>query len=472
VQVERGAIRAGEGCCPHCGHNERLIDVGRRTGRPTFRLFAVESIPADHRRRVLISDRKFARADAADMARFDSAAALLHQFRSNVPRREIPRAGRVDTRLLDYGYHCYAELFNDRQLLHLAKLVGAVRDLAPEFREPMALALSNHTTSSNMMTSYTSNWRQATPLFAIRAFRHSPRPVELNPWLAGVGRGTFPNAVRKVEGARRYSQNPTELASSGSRVVPRVPHGDVLVLNQDSGSLKSVPDASIDLVVTDPPYFDYIAYSELSDWFVPWLAGTGLIPRRAASASPQTLASPGRGSIDAEQFSRKLTTVMCELRRVLRPGGRLVFTFQHRSPRAWLALASALHAAGFEAVNVFPLKGDGDEGLHHHNGSSTWDAVLVCRPSHPSTSQPTLAGPRHVEVLRDHAAGWIKRLDLGSSDAAVISFASLVAGALGFGRTRERRRLDLAAVLATVERPQTPAAADVAQHDLLDGTRT
>ena len=30
------------------------------------------------------------------------------------------------------------------------------------------------------------------PLFTIRAFRHVSRPVEINPWLDGTGRGRFP----------------------------------------------------------------------------------------------------------------------------------------------------------------------------------------------------------------------------------------------------------------------------------------
>src|SRR5207245_277065 len=39
----------------------------------------------------------------------------------------------------------------------------------------------------------------------------------------------------------------------------------------DSRSLSSIPAASVDHVVTDPPYADSVQYSELADFFYVWL---------------------------------------------------------------------------------------------------------------------------------------------------------------------------------------------------------
>jgi hypothetical protein len=52
------------------------------------------------------------------------------------------------------------------------------------------IAFSDHLTTSCMMTNYAFGWRRLAPLFSIRAFRHVPRPIELNPRLDGTGRGT------------------------------------------------------------------------------------------------------------------------------------------------------------------------------------------------------------------------------------------------------------------------------------------
>lgn len=444
TRIDRGAARNGSAVCPHCEHSERLLDIARRSdGPPTWRMFAVESVPDSDRRRVPLVDRTFHKATRGDLARYAEAAAELETLVGQVPRRLIPRSGRTDNRLIGYGYRRYADLFNDRQMLHLVRLSSAIRVLPADQREMLGLALSNHTTSNCLLTSYTPKWRQVTPLFVVRSFRHSVRPVEINPWLNGIGRGTFPNAVRRVDAARRYSKDPIEFTTTGFRPVPRAPAGPATVLNQDSRDLKGIPTGSVDLVVTDPPYLDNIAYSELSDFFVPWLAGVGVLTGRRTSAMKDTLAAADRTDDAGNMFAEGLAGVFGECHRILRPEGRLVFTFQHKAPTAWLAIADALHRAGFEAVNVMPMKGEGDKGFHHHDGSSTWDAVFVMRPGTRRAGQPTLHGPAQRAALETHILDWATRLRLSNADRAVLRYATYVAGTVGLLATDEKAGLVL-----------------------------
>jgi len=59
-----------------------------------------------------------------------------------------------------------------------------------------------------------------------------------------------------------------------------------------------IGDETIDLVITDPPYFDNIAYSELADFFHPWMRQLGLIATREMRGFPTNidgvLAASGR----------------------------------------------------------------------------------------------------------------------------------------------------------------------------------
>ena len=105
-----------------------------------------------------------------------------------------------------------------------------------------------------------------------------------------------------------------------------------------------IPDHSVDLILTDPPYFDNIAYSELADFFLPWLQAFGLVPQSntSASALPPNLAARSRGAQGYAVFRAGLAACFVEMRRVLRNGGRLIFSFQHQTPKVWEALASAL----------------------------------------------------------------------------------------------------------------------------------
>lgn len=432
ASLSRGAAQLGVATCPHCGGSERLIDIARRDGRSQWRMFAVESIPVTTRRRVAIADRVFHRATAEDIALYEAAQEELATVQHLLPRRLVPPGARSDDRLVAYGYRRYTELFNSRQLLHLVLLAQAIRSIKGPTREPLGLAFSNHLTSNCMLTSYTPRWRQATPLFVVRSYRHSVRPVEINPWLAGVGRGTFPNAVRKVAGAIAYTRYPVEFTATGFEPVARVESGPATVINGDARQLAEIADESIDLVVTDPPYFDNIAYSELADFYVPWLAETGVLSTHRSSALHGTLAARGRSESAMDTFATGLAECFREMHRVLRPTGRLVFTFQHQSPRAWLAIAQAIGSAGFSAVTVLPLKGDGDKGLHHHAASSTWDAVLVLRRSSRRPDQPVLVGQAHRQALDGHVAGWATRLSLAEPDQAVLRRAAYVAGSAGF----------------------------------------
>lgn len=50
----------------------------------------------------------------------------------------------------------------------------------------------------------------------------------------------------------------------------QVENGALLYCNT-SENLSFIPDHSVDSVITDPPYFDNIQYSELADFFYVWL---------------------------------------------------------------------------------------------------------------------------------------------------------------------------------------------------------
>src|SRR6266542_1035775 len=140
-------------------------------------------------------------------------------------------------------------------------------------------------------------------------------------------------------------------------------------------------------------------------------AGQPVAVAVAAGPDPHvaSLAAAGRGPADADRYRDGLTRCFAEMGRVLRPGGRLVFTFQHRTERAWAALGTALRGTPLRPLAVFPLLGDGGTGLHAHPGASTWDAVFVLDKPDPPVKQR--AGPVGSTAAEEHAARWAARLE-------------------------------------------------------------
>lgn len=385
TKPQQGSAEHGTANCPCCGARERLIDVAKRTGAtPTFRIFAVETLPAGEERKVANTGRCLRKARKADLSAYQRAAARLEAeleidpgFIASGP---IPSQGRADNRLIQYGYRDYCDLFNARQKLHLGLLGREVAKLTGPVGEAMKIAFSDHLKTNNMMCAYAGGWRRLSALFSIRAYRHIVRPVEINPWLEKNGRGTFPNAVRSVQRAANAMQVSVEpTIEAEARAVKWVEPGAWDIQCRDARNMAHIPDKSIDLVLTDPPYFNYIAYSELGHFFVPWMVKFGMIGREHLTAFPSgQLAKAGSGAAAAKAFGDRLTEVMLEVRRVCKPSARMVFTYQNLDGYGWQGLASALAAAKIRPVGVWPMFGDSGTGLHKRANSISWDCVVHC----------------------------------------------------------------------------------------------
>ena len=437
-----GRLERGNFNCPSCNARDSLISHARRTAAPPkFRMFAVETLPKGDDRRTIVRYRRLRSATAFDQSRYDDAErrlqTLLAAHPDALPTRAIPRSGRADNRLIDYGYRDYNQMFNARQRLHLALLGAAVSKVTDGERNGLAIAFSAHLTTNNMFCAYAGGWRRLAPLFAIRAYRHIARPVEINPWLENNGRGTFPNAVRAVVRASQALKNPREPSPRGLFKRTRdVFSGRTDIVCGDARRMKHIPSGSVDLVLTDPPYFDYIPYSELGDFFTPWLRRFGVIGRRRATGFPRGQIAAATRSRDSERrFARKLTEAFREIRRVCKAEGRVVFTYQNRDGRGWRALAGAMARAGLRPLRTLPLYGDGSAGLHKHARSISWDAVMVCCLGEPYPRLTVDAVDRTVgRRAADVWAGALANGRLGLTDGDRANLAEAAAIVAAFDR--------------------------------------
>lgn len=443
--LDSAPVKSGTYTCPHCEERTPLIKLGRMTEKPpTWRLFAIEATPRTAGRSVPMKERVFLKATAAHQAAVTRASkALRQELKADpdfLPRHEIEEKHRSDSRITDYGYRRWSQLFNDRQLLHLGRLMREIKKLSEDEHRAIGLAFSNHLTTNCMLTSYAAGWRRLTPLFSIRAFRHVPRPVELNPWLEGTGRGTFPNAIRQVLRASAFAKAPKEPARRGGfrNVEAVAPTTSPRVFSGNARELTNVESNSVDMVLTDPPYFDNIVYSELSDFFQPWLEHMGLVPEAAKRRAlvKRALRARRDNEESIEEFAANLGEAFGEVHRVLKPQGLLAFTFRHSTPEGWLAMAKALARSGLKPVQVLPMPGEAGTGLHRHDGTSLWDAVLVFRKL-PTTAPTESLSNQQIDAARANARRWRDRfrrqdrLPFNDADFANLFRASLVGASLG-----------------------------------------
>ncbi|MFT3966402.1 MAG: hypothetical protein QM690_11035 [Sphingobium sp.] len=450
TDCDRGTVLRGRAECPHCRHGDQLIEYGRRGGAPRWRLFAVETIAGDARARMVpMSERTFRKAIDEDVRQYERAEVALANAELSgevlIPDDEIDTSGWSDERLSAYGYCRWRDLFNARQLLHLGLLAKEISLLDHPLRSAVAMAFSDHLTTNCMMASYAGGWRRLTPLFSLRAFRHIQRPVELNPWIERAGRGTFPNAVRKLTAAAAYARSPKE--PMGAKAFIDVPtrarrRKDQIHMGT-AGNLAFLPSRSIDVVMTDPPYFDNIAYSELARFFSPWLQCLEVLDaREQQDILANSLVANRSRAESVERYTEGLGQAFEEIARVLKRNGIVAFSYRHTDAPAWQALAEAIARTDLRITSVLPMPGEAGSGLHAQGERGLWDAVFVLR--HGAGPTPVLqVCEQEVAEVEGEVTAWLKRygdlaLPFNAIDATALRRAALVGKALAPRRKRGR----------------------------------
>src|SRR5262249_42006619 len=143
-----------------------------------------------------------------------------------------------------------------------------------------------------------------------------------------------------------------------------------------------LPDQSVDLVITDPPYFDNVHYSELADFFYCWLKLGLKDDEEAFQALSSRNAREVQGK-DVVSFGQLLGEVYKECSRVLKPDGVMAFTFHHSRNEAWEALASALEQSSLEVVAAHPIKAEMSVAVPKNQAKEpiNLDLIVVCRSS-------------------------------------------------------------------------------------------
>jgi putative DNA methylase len=125
------------------------------------------------------------------------------------------------------------------------------------------------------------------------------------------------------------------------------------------------PENYFDAVITDPPYYDNVSYSNLSDFFYVWLKRTigHLYPEHFASeATPkknEIIAAFYRHGGDKSKARHAYEMMMAksfiEAQRVLKPDGQMIVVYAHKTTLGWATLVDALRQSGFCIVEAWPL---------------------------------------------------------------------------------------------------------------------
>jgi putative DNA methylase len=389
--------------CPACHAATTFPD--KALGPPRHRLFALEYYcplcKSTH------SGRFFKAPDSQDLDRVRDAEERLKKTRTQyVPDDEIP-SGDETNRLHRWGYTRYAEMFNPRQLLGLelsARIIARTKN--KRVRNALATNLSDLLRYQNMLCRYDTVALKSLDIFSVHGFPVGLIQCESNFLgimgpnnITCIGSGGWANIIEKFRKAKAYCDNPFEVRHQGHRkeIVPTKgewigddPGGrhknerrSVEIHCHDAAKIK-LPPASLDAVLTDPPYFGNVQYAELMDFCYVWLrrliTGEADVFGNLSTRTPQELTGNedmGRG---LDHFAEGLSSVFRRMAEALKPGAPLAFTYHHNDLAAYHPIAVAILDAGLTCSASLPCPAEMGASIHiNGTGSSIIDTVFVCR---------------------------------------------------------------------------------------------
>lgn len=125
---------------------------------------------------------------------------------------------------------------------------------------------------------------------------------------------------------------------------------DYSILKGSSEKISNLPNDSVNLIITDPPYGSYLHYGELSAFWTTWLSKflkeISPVPDRTSEAVPaRKKGYPGWKNFS--EYEVILTNVFTEGYRVLKNEHYCVVTFNNKEPEAWIAFLRSVKRAGF-----------------------------------------------------------------------------------------------------------------------------
>ena len=229
-----------------------------------------------------------------------------------------------------------------------------------------------------------------------------------------------------------------------------------------------LPDQSAGVWFTDPPYYDAIPYSDLSDFFLVWLKralpghpllrdpfdpDNPLSPKTREAVQDETKTCDGRVK-DRAFFEDTMGAAFAEGRRVLNEDGVGSVVFAHKTTEGWEALLAGMIRGGWTITGSWPIATERPGRLRSQDSAALATSIhLICRPR-PGDA-PVGDWADVLRALPPRVGEWMERLQGEGVRGADLVFACIGPALEIFSRhprveTADGRGVGLAAYLEKV----------------------
>jgi putative DNA methylase len=331
----------------------------------------------------------------------------------------------VGSQIPHYGITKFGDLFTRRQSLAVAVLSHEVsrssRNTKMDISRLLSLAIGRVADATASLASWLASGEEIKHVFSRQALPMVWDFGETNP-LSDVSR-SWTSAINSIQ-----------------KVVSAVDNAslDVGQVQQADACQHPLPSSSSPIWFTDPPYYDAIPYSNLSDFFLVWqrrALPNGIVsdpfdhkntlsPKaQEAVQCEKTFDSVGRPK-DSTFYETIMARAFGEGRRVLRNDGIGSVVFAHKTTEGWEALLSGMIKGGWTITGSWPIATEAGNRLNARETAALATSVhLVCRPRPENAPVGDWA-----EVLRElpsRVGNWMERLQGEGIRGADLVFACI-----------------------------------------------
>lgn len=414
-RIGKGTMSSAGASCPCCQPDNPLMTMeDMRTEGHHGRLgTTMTAVVVDGP-----NGKEYRLPEPADIEAAELASKQVAAFSSRLPFGPLDEPTPTKSQfsgLANYGFLHWRESYAARQLLAHSVFLRAVRDVPEAARTQgysplwgealvslLACVFGKLLDYGNCGTSWYTQNEQITHLFNRFALPIKWDFAEAAP--LGGASGSWESMLNSV--AKSVA---TSVALPEGMVSPVVACQSALVPLGDG----------YDAVVTDPPYYGAIPYSDVMDFFYVWQRRllVGLVPEADqafrnelgpkwdhGSRDGELVDDADRFGGDAEKSKATYEDGMFRAfglaRQSLASDGRLVVVFANKHPDAWEALVSAIVRAGFTVDGSWPIQTEMSNRTRALASAALASSVwLVCR-KRPETARPGW-DTRVLEEMRD-----------------------------------------------------------------------
>lgn len=398
-QIGGGTMTKSGAVCPCCNAilTQETLRFEASHGRLGSVMTAVIVDTQNGKQYRLPSEREIAAATLESQ----DVEAVFANIPFGIPDEPIPRGGSrkgggSSFTVNLYGMDSWNKLFTSRQLIAIGSTIALIRSVSENMQQD----------------GYPKEWQEAVRAYLSLAIdKTADYSSNVCTWINGLEaiRGTFARFALSM--AWDYCETNICASTGGTfsgnldwvtKVVEHLLHigksSEASYVNQSSAISFNLP-IEYDAIVTDPPYYDAISYSDLMDFFYVWLRRSlwGISPEldrvfeqplapkwnhetQDGELIDESSRFGGDGAKSKAAYEDGMARAFRSCHQLLAENGRLVIVFAHKHPDAWETLVSAIIRAGFVVDGSWPIqteRGNRTRALSSAAlSSSVW---LVCR---------------------------------------------------------------------------------------------